>query len=142
MTDLVERVTESGLVLYEHREDGAAVARALQALDSRLSLRVDQTGLWRVYFNDQGRDVFLLAWADAEGRPLPLSMRLVEEIQKQDRGGRGEPLTAEVMNERLEQQMERARQNTIEAIRDDHLPAIRSKRHSVRIKEKPWQTQT
>ena len=135
---LVERVTESGLVLYENRQDGAAVARALQREDPRLSLRCDQHGTWRVYFNDQGRDVFILAWVDAEGKPRQLSHDLIEAVRYRDRASRADPADADRLNAALEKQMARERENVIEAIYDDHVPAIKTKRMSRRIKEKPW----
>lgn len=134
---LVQSTTDSGLILMES-EDGAAVARALQALDPRLSLRCDPNRLWRVYFNDQGRDVFILAWEDAEGKPLPLSSRLIDKVQERDRAGRGEPRDADAMNAELERKMQKQRENDIEAIRSEYEPALKSKRVSVPMPEKPW----
>jgi hypothetical protein len=76
---LVERVTDSGLILRE--EGGAAVARALSEYDRDLSLVVDTQGLWRVY----ARDALVCAWADRDGNPLPLSMGLLDKIKQLDR---------------------------------------------------------
>jgi hypothetical protein len=77
---LVERVTDSGLILRE-REDGLAVARALREYDRDLSLVVDSHGLWRVYAGD----AFVCDWSDRDGTPLPLTMGLLDKIKLLDK---------------------------------------------------------
>src|SRR4051795_9638587 len=91
---LVERVTDSGLILRESG-DGSAVARALREHDPELSLQVDQFGLWRVY----ARDTFVCAWEDADG-PLPLSMGLVEKVKQLDRNTASKAPDADELNAR------------------------------------------
>src|SRR5437763_514868 len=110
---LVQSVTDSGLVLLE-REDGAAVAAALKRYDSELSLQANlipghRDPLWRVYrtVGSEHRDVFVTAWQDAEGKPLPLSMRLLDRIKELDRNTRSEAENADKLNERVRLELEK-----------------------------------
>jgi hypothetical protein len=128
---LVERVTKSGLVLLEGKEDGAQVARDLQRLDPRLSLRCDPNGLWRVYFNDQGRDVFILAWQDAAGKPLPLSSGLVEAVRERDRAAFAHtPADADTLNDRDRARLRKDVEADRQAMWEDVHPILKGQREA------------
>lgn len=88
----------SGLVVAEHSADEAAVAAALKQHDRELELirQIDpETMTWAWSVNRRAPDgsfEFVLAWREnGYGRPYPLSMRLVDEVQKHDRNTVGTP---------------------------------------------------
>jgi hypothetical protein len=136
MRRLVETRTATGLILRE-TEDGAGVARALREYDPRLQLRIDHAGLWRVYYDDQGRDVFILAWADPDGNPLPLTMRLLDKIRELDRATRGMERSPDELNAAHQKRVEKQRQDDLDAIKDDFAPYLDRGRVSVQIPREP-----
>jgi hypothetical protein len=128
---LAESITDSGLVLLEGREDGAQVARELRRYDPALCLRVDVNGLWRVYrtVGSEHRDVFICAWQDAGGVPLPLSMRLLDKIKQLDRNTRSPAPDPDELNARLRRETERQYQSDTEAIISEVNPILEGKRN-------------
>lgn len=128
---LTESVLDSGLVLLEGREDGAEVARELRRYDSSLSLRVDMNGLWRVYrtMGSEHRDVFICAWADRGGNPLPLNMRLLDTIKELDKNTRSDTPDPDAQNEQFVREREKQWARDAEAIIADHDPILKRRRH-------------
>lgn len=135
---LVSRVTDSGVVLYE--EGGSTVARALQDYDDQLHLARDGHGLWRVYrtVGSEHRDVFICAWQDAQGKPLPLSMGLLEKVRQLDRNTREPAPDPDALNEAVQAELQRDRMREWQALYDDHAPIVQKKRSGIVIPEKPW----
>lgn len=133
---LVHSRTDSGLVVAEYGADGAAVRRALKQYDRNLELLppgVDVQGgadrrHWRVYARVSGDRplVFVTAWADRNGDPLPLSMRLLDKVKEQDRTTRGVYLDADARNRELRAQVaERSRADS-ETLAEEHLRFAKS----------------
>lgn len=115
--------SDSGLVLAEHGMDEAAVSRALRQHDNDLRLvrgyDLDrEVFFWKVYrYNGPDRPAdFILAWANEEGEPLPLSTRLVDEVQRHDRGMRGDFVSADEHNRRLREERHKDYLRDAEAI--------------------------
>jgi hypothetical protein len=125
---LVERVTDSGLILRE-REDGLAVARALREYDRDLSLVVDSHGLWRVYAGD----VFVCDWSDADGSPLPLTMGLLDKIKLLDKNTSSKAPDPDELNARQQAATQAQKARDLEAIEAEFLPILETNRLSVRI---------
>lgn len=106
---LVYSRTESGLVRAEHGADEAAVAAALKQHDADLRLIRGfdpdrQCWVWKVYrYYGPERDAeFLLTWRDeSTGEPRPLSMNLLDEVQRHDKNLRGDLVDSAVHNEKL-----------------------------------------
>jgi hypothetical protein len=82
--------------------------------------------------NEDQPAVRMLAWADDDGTPRPLSSGLVEEVKKwrpEARGRRGPD--ADEHNEQLREETERQRREQLAAISDDHRPKIERGRVTV-----------
>lgn len=104
--------TDGGLILVEHSADEAAVARALKQHDPELELfrEIDpryMTWVWKVNRRaPDGSFEFVMGWRkDHVGEPLPLSMRIVDEVQRLDKASRGDHKTiADLEREHREKQ--------------------------------------
>ena len=111
-----ESRTGSGLTVIEQGGDGAAVERALRRLDPDLRLVPQEHPagmIWKV-FVDQGPDrpaTFVLAWQNELGEPLPLSSRLIDEVQRHAKEGRGNYKTEDELN-REKKERERKQSDT------------------------------
>jgi hypothetical protein len=135
---LIQRVHESGLVLAEESADEARLSHALKEIDHRYVLQLnpggDTPGVYVVscIVNEDQPAVRMLAWADDDGTPRPLSSGLIEEVKKwrpEARGRRGP--NADEHNEQLKQETERQRREQLAAISDDHRPKIERGRVTV-----------
>jgi hypothetical protein len=116
--------SDSGLVLAEHGQDEAAVAHALRQHDDQLRLvrqPLGDTLVWKVYrYAGSDRPAeFLLAWTTSTGEPLPLSMRLVDEVQRHDRNSPGVIVDADRQTQQLHEQRQRQDETDDEAIAHD-----------------------
>lgn len=126
---LVYSRSDSGLVIAEHGQDEAAVARALKQHDRELRLvqQVDPaTGRlrWCVY-SYQGPDrpaLFVYAWQTQTGEPLPLSHRLVDEVKAQDRNSRAPRPTEDDLDRQQAVRKERDWERDAEALGNDWAP--------------------
>lgn len=128
---LVYSETHSGITRADFGADGDAVRRALRQHDDRLRLLppgVDagdgrERRHWRVYLYVAGdRPLeFLLSWQTDRGEPLPLSMALVDEVQRHDRNSRAQIVEAEVANELLRQEKQREFEREKEGALDDWM---------------------
>lgn len=128
---LVYSRTPSGLVRAEHGADEAAVARALRRHDDDLRLvrgfdLERQVWTWKVYrYAGSEREAeFLLVWADEDGTPRPLSMNLVDEVQRHDRNLRGDLVDAAVHNARLRAERHKDYQREAEEIVREFGPKL------------------
>lgn len=126
MRGLVHSRTDSGLLVAEHRVEGAAVARALREHDPDLRL-VPQFSAsmggqyWAVYLyaGSERPAEFVTAWVNEQGEPLPLSMRLVDRVQELDRNGRGETPSADELNALEEERRRLDAEQAAEDLYDD-----------------------
>lgn len=124
--------TDSGLLVAESRHHHDAVAAALRAYrdDLRLVPSHDpkyETVMWKVY-SYQGPDrpaIFVLPWADDDGRPRPLSMGLLDMVKQHDPNNtRRNFLDVDTQNQRLMEQRDRDRSQRARDIADDLRPAL------------------
>jgi hypothetical protein len=119
--------TDSGLVLAEHAQDEAAVARALREHDDELRL-VRQYDLdlrvpvWKVYrYAGSDRPAqFLCAWISEDGIPLPLSHQLVEKVKQMDRNTRSAYLDEEARNAAKRERDAKQAQRDAEDLADEY----------------------
>lgn len=147
---LTYRSHETGLVLAEHAEDERAVAAALKRLDSRLVLqkhrRDDAPGgwVWKVVcvVSDTYAPI-VFTWTDEQGRALPLSSALVDEVQRHTLGARNRGPDADEHNRRLIAEKARDDEREREAIKDDHRARLERGRVCVMMatvkKPRYWQ---
>ncbi len=126
MGGLVYSRTDSGLVLAEHGQDEAAVARLLKQHDRDLRLvpqRSDSYG--RIYYAvyryaGSERDAeFVCAWVGEDGQPLPLSSRILDMVQQLDRNGRGAYVDEDERNARLRERRALDEAQATEDLADD-----------------------
>jgi hypothetical protein len=101
----------------------AAVSRALRQHDDDLRLIRSfdlerEVFFWKVYrYNGPERPAdFILAWATDDGEPKPLSMRIVDEVQRHDRGMRGDTISPDEYNRRLREERHKDYLRDAEAI--------------------------
>lgn len=128
---LIHSRTGSGLIVAEYGADGAAVRRALKEYDRDLELLppgVDVAGgadrrHWRVYARvaDDRPLAFVTAWADADGEPLPLSMRLLDKVKQQDRNSRSDYQDADTRNADVRERNRRRSQEQALELVDEHV---------------------
>lgn len=122
----------SGLFLAEQAAAPAAIRDALKQLDDRLILgqEVDeqhQCWLWKVLVR-VGWDrpaVHLFDWRDEQGKPLPLTSRIVDEANRRRLDSRHQYEDALTANDRLEQEIS---EQAVEVFADAHRDAARSSR--------------
>lgn len=123
---LVYTRTGGGLVVAEHGQDEAAAARTLREYDPELRLvrqydDVRRTPVWKVY-SYRGPDqpaVFLLAWTDDRGVPLPLSSRLLDKVKELDRNSRAAHVDEDVLNARKREREARQLEQDMQDLADD-----------------------
>lgn len=119
--------TGSGLVVAEQGGDGAAIERNLRQLDPELRLVpggiVNERVLWtvRAYQGPDRPSVLVLVWQDADGVPLPLSSRLLDEVQRHARGGRGDVKDADTLNRERQAREDKRAEAESEALTGDWL---------------------
>lgn len=136
---LVQRTHESGLVVAEESADEAALGHALKQIDRAYVLQKnpdgDTPGLYVVacVVNEDEPPIRILAWADGNGEPLPLSSGLVEKVKAWHVGARNRPETVDEYNARVGAELERDRQRDAEAIFDDHRPYLQRGRVQVSL---------
>ena len=133
---LIHSRSNSGLIVAEYGADGAAVRRALKEYDPNLELlppgvdTVDGADRrhWRVYARvafDRPL-VFVCAWTDGAGEPLPLSMRLLDKVKEQDRNTRGRYQDADERNQALRDRATRDSRAQDAELVAEHLRAAKS----------------
>lgn len=147
---LVHSRTASGLHVAEHGSDHASVAAALRDHDDRLRLvpqGVDSDGrpLWKVMY-DLGPDrpaETVMVWMDERlQQALPLSHRLVDEVKRLDRNGRGDNVDVDAHNARVREQAEQQLHEELvgvgleEAARTRRSPALHRGVHLRRSRHK------
>lgn len=127
---LVHSQTNSGLILAEYGADGAAVLRALKEYDRDLRLLPPGVSVhgadkahWAVYaYRGEDRPpAFVLAWVGPDGEPLPLSMRIVDQVKQQDKNTQSVYLDAEARNAIAAEQREKQSRSEGEALVDFHV---------------------
>lgn len=147
---LVQRTHESGLVVAEESADEAALGHALKQIDRAYVLQKnpdgDTPGLYVVacVVNEDEPPIRILAWADGNGEPLPLSSGLVEEVKKwrpEARTRRGPD--ADAHNQQLRERTDQLRRDQLRSISDDHRPFVERNRVGValaaRSRRRYWQ---
>jgi hypothetical protein len=147
---LVHRAHESGLVLAEESADEAGLGRALKQIDRRYILQKnpdgDQPDLYVVscIVNEDEPPIRILAWADDDGTPRPLSSGLVDEVKKwrpEARNRRGPD--ADERNRQHRERVERERQEQLAEVTADHKARVSKGRRSVsmgpRTSKRYWQ---
>lgn len=126
---LVESVHESGVVLVEETRDHSALRRALKQIDPRLRLLSPETvfpgtppGYWRVVcLYDQDRPaVPVLTWMTPYGDPLPLTSRILDEVNRHRLDGRGYGKTSDERNDDLKETVAKERRAQLDAIHDEY----------------------
>jgi hypothetical protein len=125
---LVYNRTTSGLVLAEHSQDEAAVARLLKQHDPDLRLvpqRSDAFG--RTYYSvyryagSERPAEFIFAWVDDVGAPLPLTSRILDRVQELDRNSRGEYLNEDERDAQVRAERDKNTARNLEDLRDDWM---------------------
>jgi hypothetical protein len=122
---LVYSRSDSGLVVANQAADEASVERALKQLDRQLELQcwpsLDGPPLYKVVarLSDDRPPVTVLVWQTEQAEPLPLSSRLIDEVQRLDRNSRGEYLDDDERNRRLAEQRDRDWERDTEALATD-----------------------
>ena len=123
---LVYHRTDSGLVLAEHGQDEAAVARALKEHDRDLRLvpqRSDAYGhiYYSVYrYAGSERDAeFVCAWQNESGEPRPLSFGLVDLVKQLDKNTRSRYLSDDERNTRKREREAKQEERDREALISD-----------------------
>jgi len=103
--------------------DEAHVSRALREYDDDLRLipGVPKQGIpYKVYvYRGDQPAVFVCAWADKNGDPLPLSSALLEMVKLHDRHTRDRAPDADEMNARLRERQAHDNETDTEALVDD-----------------------
>ena len=87
--------------------------------------------MWKVYAH-RGSDqpaVFVCAWMDSQGVPLPLSHRLLDMVREQDRNTRGHYKTEDELNAELRARNDRVISDRMDAVTEEWLS--REKSHAV-----------
>ena len=98
-----------GLVLAEQAMDESSVRRALKRLDPELRLaRDDSEGapLYRVFkfMGESSPAAWICDWRGEDGKPLPLTHRLLDKVQGLALGSRAPQPDPEAHNQRLREQ--------------------------------------
>jgi hypothetical protein len=130
---LITRQTESGLVLVEQTRDEAGLRRALKQIDPQLRLLRPEivfpgtaTGYWRVvcqWSYDQPAEP-VLTWMDANRNPMELTARILDEVNRHQKGGRGYGKTSDERNAEIAASAKRDRSEVREAIEHEYRPFL------------------
>lgn len=128
--------THGGLVVAEHSADEAAVAAALKRHDPELELirQIDAEHMrWAWTVNRRAPDgsfEFVLAWRqNGYGEPLPLSMRIVDEVQKHDRNTVGATETVASVEARVRKEYRDDYMRDAEAMVQEFGPKLDEKKY-------------
>lgn len=129
----------SNLLVAAEAADERAIAHALAQIphpNGRLILDIDHNEEYRCLEHkvrlklSTGEAPFVCSWRDDDGRPLPLSFALVEQV-KQLMSGRGDSFKeAQEHNQRLRDRARQEMGDEIEAIAADMVPFIQGRRSS------------
>lgn len=113
-----------GLLVAEHAADERSVQAQLKEFDDRLILsqEVDRDHGCLVYvvvrrWSDSHDVASVCEWRDDQGRPLPLSSRLVDKVKNLHVGSRAPQPDALAHNDRVRQQAK----DEFDAVTDDML---------------------
>jgi hypothetical protein len=149
----VQRLHESGLVLAEESADEAGLSRAIKEIDRRYVLQKNPDGdrpdLYVVscIVSEEEPPIRMLAWADDDGTPLPLSSGLVDEVKKwrpEARSRRGPD--ADERNRQHRERISRERQEQLAEVTADHRGRVSKGRLTVsmgpRVRLRGWQRNT
>lgn len=133
---LVYSRTDGGLVVASHGADEAAVAAALKRHDPMLELsrQADpEYGCWAwtvLRRTPTGGVEAVVHWREGgHGQPYPLSMRLVDEVQKHDRGTRGRVETIAEAEEKHRAETEKDYRRDMDEIVREFGPKLDGKRY-------------
>jgi hypothetical protein len=135
---LITRTTAVGLVLAEHAQDEAAVARALRQIDDKLCLQKHPgqiSGGWvykvfRAWSDDHPADL-ICTWADEYGNPLPLTMGLVDLVNRLRLDAPNRGVDADAHNEAHLAGIRKLGRDLEQAVIDDHRAKVERGRVSV-----------
>jgi hypothetical protein len=132
---LVYSRNASGLVVAEYSADESAVAAALKHHDPELELirQMDaETMRWAWSVNRRAPDgsfELVVCWRkNGYGEPLPLSMSLVDEVQKHDRNTRGTPGNVDEVDRRVRAEHRKDYMRDAEAIVKEFGPKLDEKK--------------
>lgn len=118
--------------------------RALKQLDDQLVLLPPGSWAsgdpgpsvyWRV-FRHVGGDrppEHVLTWMDADLEPLPLSMGVVDEVQKHRMDGRNRPADVDARNAKLLERNRRDRDHQIGQLHDEYAPIVERGRNGFTV---------
>lgn len=124
---------ESGLIVAENSADERTIQRALKDFDPHLVLtwEVDPTGVqvWNVHYVESGDRpaIFIAAWRDDYGTPLPLSSSLVDKV-KSLRAGVDWVKVADEENRRLVERRRREAESDMDQVAAEYQPYIDDRR--------------
>lgn len=128
----------SGLLVAEQAVTDGDVAQALRTYEPSLRLVPQWDGAercvrWCVFrYLGGDRDAeFVCAWADRHGKPLPLSMSLLEKVRQLDVRTRGGPPDPNKLNEQHRDRLQRDQLREKEGIAADFAPYLDRGRVSV-----------
>jgi hypothetical protein len=141
---LFQSVRESGLVLVEESRDEAGLRRALKQIDSRLRLLSPEqmfpgtpTGYWRVVcqWSNDAPAAPILTWMTTFGDPLPLSSRLLDEVNRHrmDAPGGSFGKAADERNADLVASVQKQREDDVAALHDEYEPYLARERVGVAV---------
>lgn len=140
---LIQRRSDSGLVLAEQAMDEQSITRALKTLDGRLVLQkhprnVEGGYVYKVLrvWSDSHEPAIVLTWMDEYGTPLPLSSGLIDEVQRHMLGARNARLDADEYNRRFEARVQADADYARSELIREHKPRVERGRVSVSLGEK------
>lgn len=123
---LVERTLDSGLIVSEHGDDGAAIERDLKKRDPDLSLQgwPSQTHgrmLWKVvrYAGPDRPPDTVCVWQSDRGEPFPLSSGILDMVDRLDKNTRSVYLDGDTRNAALRAERAKQDERDAEGIRDN-----------------------
>jgi hypothetical protein len=140
---LITRTTAVGLVLAEHGQDEATVARALKQIDGRLCLqkhpgRVPGGWVYKVFraWSDDHPADLICTWADEYGNPLPLTMGLVDQVNRLRLDAPNKGPDADAHNAAHLEAVRKLGRDLEQAVIDDHRAKVERGQVSVSLSER------
>lgn len=124
----------SDLLVAAQAADERAISHALKQIDDRLFLDIDHDEtheclVYKVRYRLGDRPpMFVLAWTDDYGRPLPLSHALVDLVKRQRDSDSFR--VAQEHNRRLKERAAQELADEVTAIHEDIVPRIHGRKSS------------